>query len=94
VLPDIEARQTALPVVNDRGKYLNNETVIAIITPKYANVSILIPILRPLLPQRAFIAAYAPTNQIIIADTYKNIKKLQQIINSLDLKEQHKMIQK
>jgi len=44
----------------------------------------LIPVLRPLVPQQAHLAAYAPSNAIIITDTGDNIRRIRQIIEQID----------
>lgn len=44
----------------------------------------LIPVLRPLVPQQAHLAAYAPSNAIIITDSGDNIQRIRQIIKQID----------
>lgn len=44
----------------------------------------LIPVLRPLVPQQAHLAAYAPSNAIIITDSGDNIARIRQIIEQID----------
>jgi general secretion pathway protein D len=44
----------------------------------------LIPVLRPLVPQQAHLAAYAPSNAIIITDSGDNIERIRQIIQQID----------
>jgi general secretion pathway protein D len=44
----------------------------------------LIPVLRPLVPQQAHMAAYAPANAIIISDIASNIERIRNIIESMD----------
>ncbi len=44
----------------------------------------LIPVLRPLVPQQAHLAAYAPSNAIIITDSGDNIQRIRQIIQQID----------
>ncbi|MBD3609147.1 MAG: type II secretion system secretin GspD [Gammaproteobacteria bacterium] len=44
----------------------------------------LVPILRPLLPQHAHLAAYQPTNSLILSDRSDNILRLEKIIRSID----------
>lgn len=44
----------------------------------------LIPVLRPLVPQQAHLAAYAPSNAIIITDSGDNIQRIRQIIEQID----------
>ena len=44
----------------------------------------LIPVLRPLVPQQAHMAAYAPSNAIIISDIRSNINRIMDIIDRMD----------
>jgi general secretion pathway protein D len=44
----------------------------------------LIPVLRPLVPQQAHLAAYAPSNAIIITDSGDNISRIRAIIEQID----------
>lgn len=59
-----------------------------IITHVYAieNVSAaqLVPILRPLVPQWGHLAAYTPSNMLIIADRASNVARLQKLIEQID----------
>jgi hypothetical protein len=43
-----------------------------------------VPILRSLLPQNAHLAAMACTNELIIVDTYANVRRLEGIIAAMD----------
>ncbi|MFZ2321935.1 MAG: secretin N-terminal domain-containing protein, partial [Pseudomonas sp.] len=47
-------------------------------------VSELIPLIRPLLPQYAHLAAVASSNALIISDRRANIERVQDLINQLD----------
>ncbi len=53
---------------------------------KLENISAakLIPVLRPLVPQQAHMAAYAPSNAIIISDIASNIDRISDIIKRMD----------
>jgi general secretion pathway protein D len=44
----------------------------------------LVPILRPLLPQSAHLAAFPGSNQLVIMDRYANLKRITDIVRSLD----------
>jgi general secretion pathway protein D len=41
-------------------------------------------VLRPLVPQQAHMAAYAPSNAIIISDSAANITRIRDIIERMD----------
>ena len=45
----------------------------------------LVPILRPLLPQAAHLAAHGDTNQLIVMDRYENVKRITEIVRALDV---------
>jgi general secretion pathway protein D len=44
----------------------------------------LVPILRPLLPQAAHLAAFPGSNQLVIMDRYANLKRITEIVRALD----------
>src|SRR5690606_35005428 len=44
----------------------------------------LIPVLRPLSPQQAHMAAYGPSNSILVSDTAANIARIREVIRQLD----------
>lgn len=54
------------------------------ITLNYVPAAQLVPILRPLVPQQGHLAAYNPTNTLIVTDHAANIKRLILIIRSVD----------
>ncbi len=43
-----------------------------------------VPILRPLLPQSAHLAAFPGSNQLVIMDRYANVKRITEIVRALD----------
>jgi len=45
----------------------------------------LVPILRPLLPQFAQLAAYPCTNSLLISDHFENVKRIEAIVKALDV---------
>ena len=44
----------------------------------------LIPVLRPIISQHGLLAAYTPSNTVIVTDTQANISRLKQVISELD----------
>ncbi len=83
IVPEVNAKQGPLPVVtNDRNK--GDELVTRVVTLNYVPAAQLVPILRPLVPQQGHLAAYNPTNTLIITDHAANIKRLNRIIRSID----------
>ncbi|MBX2807070.1 MAG: type II secretion system secretin GspD, partial [Cellvibrionaceae bacterium] len=83
ILPRKDARTSAVPVSNSA--QLGNDAYITQVIQLY-NVSAakVLPVLRPLAPQHAHLAAYAPSNAIIISDTVANIARLRDVISRID----------
>ena len=92
IIPDAVSRQEAIPVItgNSKESYPDSEVVTKIITPKNIPAAHLVPILRPILPQSAHLAAFLCTNKLLIVDTYANVKRLQTIIDAMDVGEPYK----
>jgi general secretion pathway protein D len=63
---------------------INDEYVTQVIRLENVSAAKLIPVLRPLVPQQAHMAAYAPSNAIIISDIRANIDRITQIIDRMD----------
>jgi general secretion pathway protein D len=73
------------PVRVDDGKLeLTDEYVTQVIRLENISAAKLIPVLRPLVPQQAHMAAYAPSNAIIISDVAANIERIRSIIERMD----------
>lgn len=83
VVPDVNAKQDAISNLG-RGGDLTDELVTHIVEVKHVNAAQLVPILRPLVPQRGHLAAVPSSNVIIISDTRANIARLAQIISRID----------
>ena len=83
ILPRKDARTSAVPVTSS--PELGNDAYITQVIQLY-NVSAakVLPVLRPLAPQHAHLAAYAPSNAIIISDTVANINRLRDVISRID----------
>ena len=62
----------------------NDEYITQVIRLENISAAKLIPVLRPLVPQQAHMAAYAPANAIIISDVAANIERIRKIIQSMD----------
>ncbi len=62
----------------------SDEYVTNVIRLENISAAKLIPVLRPLVPQQAHMAAYAPSNAIIISDTAANIERIRGIIEGMD----------
>ncbi|MCZ6828360.1 MAG: type II secretion system secretin GspD [Gammaproteobacteria bacterium] len=83
VIPSKDARSSPVPVQDGQLKE-NDEYITQVIRLENISAAKLIPVLRPLVPQQAHMAAYAPANAIIISDVAANIERIRSIIERLD----------
>ena len=85
IVPLKNAKASNLPtVLNGRGK-MSEQVITRVFRLKYLDASIVGPtVLIPLMPSYANVAAYAPSNSLIITDTGSNIERLAKIIHELD----------
>lgn len=84
IVPEVNAKQGPLPLSDAKDIYSADELITKIIRLDHVPASQLVPILRPLVPQQGHLAAYNPTNTLIITDHAGNIKRLLKIISSVD----------
>ncbi len=85
VIQNKDARSASVPVRGDTaGGKVNDEYVTQVLRLDNISAAKLIPVLRPLVPQQAHMAAYAPSNAIIISDTSANISRIRDIIERMD----------
>ena len=84
IVPEVNAKQGPLPLSTSNETYPDDELITKIIRLDHVPASQLVPILRPLVPQQGHLAAYNPTNTLIITDHAGNIKRLLKIISGVD----------
>tara|TARA_R110000772_G_scaffold255327_1_gene371465 strand:- start:58202 stop:60229 length:2028 start_codon:yes stop_codon:yes gene_type:complete len=84
VIQSKDARSAPVTVRDDEGRRGNDEYVTQVMRLKNISAAKLIPVLRPLVPQQAHMAAYAPSNAIIISDVASNIDRIAAIIERMD----------
>jgi general secretion pathway protein D len=85
VVPDANARQMPIPLTNEvPAKALDEEYVTVMITPKNMCVMQSVPVLRPLMPQAAHMAAYGQSNTLIMSDRAANARKIVDMVERLD----------
>ncbi len=82
VVPLKDARSSPLPVVD--GKNRGEGYVTQVIQLRNIAAAKVLPVLRPLVPQHSHLAAYSPSNAIVISDTAENIARLQEVIEKID----------
>ena len=85
VVPDANVRVMALPTVGDKDVRPASEFVSAVVTVKSVSAAQLVPILRPLMPQYGHLAANPCTNQVMLIDSYSNVRRLEALIHTLDV---------
>jgi general secretion pathway protein D len=83
VIPRKDARTSAVPVTNNPN-FGTDAYITQVIQLYNVSASKVLPVLRPLAPQHAHLAAYEPSNAIIISDTVANIARLTDIIERID----------
>jgi general secretion pathway protein D len=84
VIPNKDARSSPVAVPSGELESTNDEYVTQVIRLENISAAKLIPVLRPLVPQQAHMAAYAPSNAIIISDIASNIQRIVEIISRID----------
>jgi len=84
IVPEVNAKQGPLPLQADRSDRPSDELITKIISLDHVPAAQLVPILRPLVPQQGHLAAYNPTNTLIITDHAGNIQRLVKIIEGVD----------
>ena len=84
IVPAKDARSSPVPIMADQSAVGSDEYVTQVIRLDNISAAKLIPVLRPLVPQQAHMAAYAPSNAIIISDIRSNIGRIVEIIERMD----------
>jgi type II secretory pathway component GspD/PulD (secretin) len=86
VVPDATMRfyETRI-VATDDASILPDEFVTRVLATTHINAQQLVPILRPLMPQAAHLAAHGESNRLILMDRYANIQRITAIVRSLDV---------
>jgi len=84
VIQSKDARSAPVAVGDGGPRSGGDEYVTQVIRLENISAAKLIPVLRPLVPQQAHMAAYAPSNAIIISDVAANISRIQEIIQRMD----------
>ena len=84
VIQSKDARSAPVDVRDGKGASGSDEYITQVIRLENISAAKLIPVLRPLVPQQAHMAAYAPSNAIIISDVSANIDRIRDIIVRMD----------
>ena len=85
IIQNKDARSASVPLADAAAATgINDEYVTQVLRLENISAAKLIPVLRPLVPQQAHMAAYAPSNAIIISDSASNISRIRGIIERMD----------
>ncbi|MDH5712162.1 MAG: hypothetical protein OEZ15_10950, partial [Gammaproteobacteria bacterium] len=84
IVPEVNAKQDAVETLTNLSGRGGDEFVTHVIEVKHVDAAQLVPILRPLVPQRGHLAAYPASNVLIISDSANNIERLVDIIARID----------
>jgi general secretion pathway protein D len=84
IVPNTDARQLPANDLPDNVSSTSDEIVTQVITLKNVSAAQLVPMLRPLMPQYAQLAAYAAGNMLILSDRASNVSRLVRIIQRMD----------
>ena len=84
IIPEVGAKQDAIPTVGPGGRE-GEQIVTRVIAVNNIASAQLVPILRPLLPQSAHMAAYAPSNVLIVSASDANVQRIAELVASIDL---------
>ncbi|HEU4592200.1 MAG TPA: secretin N-terminal domain-containing protein [Steroidobacteraceae bacterium] len=85
IMPDAEARQQPAPTLTaDDAKVRDEDLVTRVVQVRNACAAHMVPVLRPLMPQYAHMAAYPPTNTVILLDRADNVRRVADLIERLD----------
>jgi general secretion pathway protein D len=86
IVLDAEVRFLPAPLAQtDDSSIAGDEWVTRVLKTTNVGAAQLVPILRPLMPQAAHLAAHSDTNQLILMDRYANIQRITAIVRSLDV---------
>ena len=81
VMPEAEAK---LHIANIDVSTKGDKLVTRVYTLKYESAAQMVPILRPLIAPNNVVVAYPGSNVLVVTDYASNLKRIEQIINSID----------
>ena len=84
IVPIAGAKQNAIPTLDSDGGGGEDQVVTQVIQARNTPVAQLVPILRPLLPPEAHLAAYPATNVLVVSDSYGNVQRIMNIVQRID----------
>jgi general secretion pathway protein D len=85
ITPEASARQLPTPIYTaDDAKVRDDAVITRVLQVRNACAMHMVPVLRPLMPQFAHLAAYAGTNTLIIVDHADNVRRIADVAGKLD----------
>ncbi len=84
IVPDANARQMPNIDLPDRINGGSDQLITQVIAVENVNAAQLVPVLRPLMPQAAHMAAYPNGNILILSDRASNVSRMMRIIKRID----------
>ena len=85
IVPAAGAKQENVPTVDSQRRLEPDQIVTRVIQVQNVSAAQIVPILRPLIPPQGHLAAYMPTNVLIISDSAANVERIASIISRIDL---------
>lgn len=84
IVPDASARYLPVPTAVGNKQFADGEIVTKVVTPRSIPAPQLVPMLRPMLPQAAHLAAFPCTNTLVIVDRFANVKRIEGLVDAMD----------
>lgn len=86
VVPVREAKESSIETVRSSKRPPNRDTFVTRLIPlRYIDADSIVNTLKPLVSKDAAMAAYAPTNTVILTESASNIRRLIEILESIDV---------
>jgi len=85
IVPAAGAKQENVPTIDQQRRIEPDQIVTRVIQVQNVSAAQIVPILRPLIPPQGHLAAYTPTNVLIISDSAANVERIASIIGRIDL---------
>lgn len=86
IVPDVSAKMEAGQVTGNPQSTAGDEVITVVVPLEHVQAVNLVPILRPLLPQQAHLAAQPESNMLVVADSSANVDRLLRVVRRLDRK--------
>jgi general secretion pathway protein D len=85
IIPAARIRQVGLPLLlDDDATAHGQEWVMRIVELEHVRATMLVPILRPLVPQQGHMVAHTESNTLLIVSSFDNVRRLSEVIRAMD----------